>query len=72
MSNLLNVYIYSCMQSSVHIIDAFVTLTPLGLSVIVQVKAVTLSPLRAIPVPEKPRITCPITASIAPMYSAEL
>jgi hypothetical protein len=59
------------MQSSFHIIDAFVTLTPLGLSLIVQINAATLSPLRAMLVPEIPRVINPITARIAPMYSAK-
>ena len=56
-------------HSSVHTIDAFVTLTPLGLSVIAHVRAVTLSPLSAMPVPANPSITCPMTAKMAPIYS---
>jgi hypothetical protein len=57
----------TAMHSSVHTIAAFVTMTPLGLSVIAHVNAVTLSPRNAKLDPENPRITCLITAKIAPI-----
>ena len=57
-------------HSRVHTIDALVTMEPLGLSVKAHVFAVTLSPLSAKLLPEKPSKICPATAIIAPMNSA--
>jgi hypothetical protein len=60
-------------HSSVHTIEALVTMDPLTLSVIDHVRAVTLSPrrakLRRCSGRPRPRVTCPITARIAPMNS---
>lgn len=48
--------------------DALVTMTPLGRSVIAHLKAVTLSPRNAMLDPHMPRTTFPITARIAPIF----
>jgi hypothetical protein len=61
--------ISAAMHSNVHTIAAFVTMDPRGRSLIAHVSAVTLSPRSAMLDPDNPRTTCPITASIAPMYS---
>ena len=57
----------AAIHSRVHMVAAFVTRDPLGLSVIAQVSAVTLSPRRAMLRPALPSNTCPRTDKIAPI-----
>ena len=59
----------AAIQSREKTIAALVTLSPLGLSVMAHVKAVTLSPRRATLLPPHPRAMCPRTAKIAPRNS---
>ena len=63
----------TCTSAATHrrvqIIAALVAMDPRGLSVMAQVRAVTLSPLRAILQPAFPKAMCPNTARIAPMNS---
>jgi hypothetical protein len=56
-------------HSSVRIIAALVTMLPLGRSVRADVRAVMLSPRRAKVRPLFPRMTCTMTAMIAPRNS---
>lgn len=56
-------------KSRVQIMEALVTMEPLDLPVRAHVRAVTLSPLSAMPRPALPRDICPITARMAPTNS---